>query len=140
MVRIQEQRTVPAPADQVWSDLRTFRGIERFLPPIQRSEVDGDGPGAIRVCTMEDGGKLEERLERVDDDRRELEYSILDGPMPLENYRSTMQVREEGPSSCTVIWTCTFDALDGADAELETSMSQLYASGLDGLAELYAKG
>lgn len=138
MIRIYKHRTVPAPADQVWRDLRTFRGVERFLPPIHRSEVDGEGAGAVRVCTMHDGARLEERLERVDDDRRELEYTILNGPMPLENYRSTMQVLEQGPTSCQVVWACTFDALDAPEGELEQSMSDLYAAGLDGLAHMYA--
>lgn len=138
MTEIRKERTVPAPADHVWRDLRSFRGIERFLPPIERSEVDGEGAGAVRVCTMHDGGKLEERLERIDDERRELEYVIVSSPMPLENYRSTMQVLDEGPTSCTVVWRATFDAPEGAEHELETSMSDLYAAGLDGLAQLYA--
>ncbi|MDZ7799532.1 MAG: SRPBCC family protein [Trueperaceae bacterium] len=133
MIEIDVRRTVPAPADDVWNALRSFEGIENWLPVITRSEVRGEGAGATRVCTMTDGGQLRERLEEVDDDQRRLTYTIEEAPMPVQDYRSTMQVVPEGDSASTVVWAAQFGAPEGAADELESTMRTVYESGLDGL-------
>lgn len=139
MIEIEVRRTVPAPADDVWSALRSFEGIENWLPLIDRSEVRGEGAGATRVCTMKDGGQLRERLEEVDDDRRSLTYTIEEAPMPVEDYRSTMQVVPEDDATSTVVWSATFGASPEAAAELESTMREVYESGLDGLRTWFAR-
>lgn len=97
MIEIDVRTTIPAPADAVWNELRSFEGIENWLPMIERSEVRGRGAGATRVCTTGDGGRLVERLEDVDDGERRPVYTIQEAPMPLEDYRSTMRgVYESG--------------------------------------------
>lgn len=133
MIEIDVRRTIPAPADAVWSELRSFQGIENWLPMIEHSEVRGDGAGATRVCTTADGGRLVERLEELDDGDRRLVYTIQEAPMPLENYRSTMRVRSDGQGASTVTWSATFDAPDEAAEQLEATMRGVYESGLDGL-------
>lgn len=138
MIGIDVRRTVPAPADDVWNALRSFEGIEKWLPVIERSEVHGEGAGATRVCTMSDGGQLRERLEEVDDDQRRLTYTIEEAPMPVHDYRSTMQVVPEGDSASTVLWTAQFGAPEGAADELEATMRTVYESGLDGLRAWFA--
>jgi len=140
MTDITVRRTIPASADAVWSDLRSFGGVERFLGMIERSEVRGSGVGATRICTTHDGGRLVEKLEELDDDARTLVYTIQEAPMPFENYRSTMQVVGAGTGSSTVTWSCTFDAAPEAAGELEATMRGVYEGGLEGLEALYANG
>lgn len=139
MTEFTVRRTIPAPADAVWSDLRSFEGIERFMGMIERSEVHGSGVGATRVLTTHDGGRLVEKLEELDDDARKLVYTIEEAPMPFENYRSTMQVVGAGSGSSTVTWSCTFDAAPDAAGELEATMRGVCEGGLEGLEALYAK-
>ncbi|MDZ7708323.1 MAG: SRPBCC family protein [Trueperaceae bacterium] len=133
MIEIDVRRTIPAPADAVWSELRSFEGIENWLAMIAHSEVRGDGAGATRVCTTVDGGRLVERLEEVDDGERRLVYTIQEAPMPLQDYRSTMRVLPDGQDASTVVWSATFDAPDDAAEQLESTMRGVYESGLDGL-------
>lgn len=133
MIEIDVRKTIPAQADAVWNELRSFGGIENWLAMIEHSEVRGDGPGATRVCTTADGGRLVERLEEVDDGERRLVYTIQEAPMPLQDYRSTMHVLSDGPDASTVVWSATFDAPDDAAEELEATMRGVYESGLDGL-------
>lgn len=133
MVEIEVRRTVPAPADAVWNELRSFEGIESWLPMIEHSEVRGHGAGATRVCTTVDGGRLVERLEEVDDGERRLVYTIQEAAMPLQDYRSTMRVLTDGTNASTVVWSATFVAPDDAAEQLEATMRGVYESGLDGL-------
>jgi len=133
MIEIEVRRTIPAPADAVWHELRSFEGIENWLAMIEHSEVRGHGAGATRVCTTADGGRLVERLEEVDDDERRLVYTIQEAPMPLQDYRSTMRVLRDGADASTVVWSAAFDAPDDAAEQLEATMRGVYESGLDGL-------
>ncbi len=138
MIEIDVRRTLPASADAVWNALRGFDGIEAWLPLIDRSEVDGAGPGATRICTTRDGGRLVERLEELDDNERRLVYTIQEAPMPVHDYRSTMRVLadDRDASTSTVVWTARFEAPDDAADDLAESMRSVYASGLDGLRAL----
>ncbi|MDF1523921.1 MAG: SRPBCC family protein [Trueperaceae bacterium] len=138
MVEIHVERTLEVPAQRVWEALRSFEGIETYLPMIARSEVRGSGAGAVRVCTTQDGGSIQERLESLDDAAMRLVYTIVDGPMPIEDYRSTMHVRAAGDERCTVSWSCTFEAAPEAAEELRGMFTGVYTDGLAGLEKVHA--
>jgi hypothetical protein len=65
-------------------------------PAIKASEItEGDSPsapGAVRVLTGTDDSTYRERLVGLDDAHRALTYEILDSPLPVSGYRSTMRV------------------------------------------------
>ncbi|MFN2322750.1 MAG: SRPBCC family protein [Trueperaceae bacterium] len=133
MVETHVERTLEVSAQRVWDVLRSFGGIESYLPMIARSEVRGSGAGAVRMCTTQDGGRIEERLESLDDAAMRLVYTIVDGPMPIEDYHSTMRVEPAGDDRCTVSWSCTFEAAPEAAAELRGLFTGVYTDGLAGL-------
>ena len=71
---------VNAPADQVWSTLRSFHDMS-WAPQVitsldQVGEVGADQSGAKRVLN----GVFRETLKTLDDTNRTLTYSIDDGP------------------------------------------------------------
>lgn len=138
MVEIRVDRTLEVPAQRVWESLRSFEGVETYLPMIAHSEVRGRGAGSVRVCTTQDGGRIEERLESLDDAAMRLEYSIVNAPMPIDAYRSTMHVQAHGDDRCTVSWSCTFEAAPAAVEELRGMFTGVYTDGLAGLAEVLA--
>lgn len=133
MIDIDVRKDVPAPADAVWHELRSFEGIENWLPMIEHSEVRGHGVGATRECTVAGGGRILERLQEVDDDERRLVYTIFEAPMPIWDHSSTMRVLPDGPDASTVVWSASFDAPGDAAEEIEATLRGAYASGLDGL-------
>ncbi len=132
MSEISVRKEVRHATDAVWTAVRTFGGVEAWIPMIAASEVEGQGAGATRVCTTGDGGRLVERLEELDDDAKRLAYSIVDSPLPVQNYRSTMSVLPAGTGSL-VVWNASFDVVGAEPAEVESMMRDVYASGLDGL-------
>ncbi len=137
MPSVSVVKSISAPAYQVCASIRRFSGIENYLPMIAKSEVEGSGVGAKRICTTGDGAQLVERLEALDDTKSSLSYSIAEAPMPMDGYYSTMTVRDLGGGKCEVSWSSTFESPDGAADEMKKMMEGNYAAGIDGLEELH---
>ncbi len=136
MVEILSRRVVPAPADVVWSDLRTFAGGERFSDQIDRMTLEGRGVGATREVVFTSGDRVVERLDAVDDASRTLEYAMVSGSMPFENYRGRMRVIPNDEGSCTVEWTATFDAPPEQADALRNLVQNLFDEVLENLATM----
>jgi len=101
--------TINAPADKVWDTLKSYDYVEKYLPLVQKTEVQGSGVGATRVCTISqpDGssGKVFEKIESLDESQKTISISIADGVLPAINAISTTKV----------------NALDGNKTELDLS-------------------
>lgn len=139
MASVQTSITIDAPAKDVWETVRAFGNIDHYTPPVTRAESDGDGVGMTRVLTLQDGVQVTERLEALDDEERALSYVIVEAPLPVKDYVSTMAVRSAGEGRCEVTWECTF-APDGvSEEEVKPDLEALYAAGLQGLASLHAE-
>jgi carbon monoxide dehydrogenase subunit G len=138
-VEIEERTEIAAAPEEVWERIRSFDRIEDYLPLIESSSIEGSGVGAKRVCVTQDGRRLEERLEALDDEHRRLTYSITSSPMPVSNYLSTIEVGGNGSGGSLVSWITRFDAPAEAAAELEAGMRQTYQAGLQGLRVLHER-
>jgi hypothetical protein len=138
MASAAEHITIPAPADTVWRTVRDFGSIDEYVPPIARAELSGEGVGAERTLTLDDGARVVERLDALDDDARTLQYSIVEAPLPVEGYTSTLSVERIDATSCRVTWASDFTVVDAPDAEVEATFAELYAAGLEGLKNQHA--
>ncbi len=108
---IAEKYIINAQADKVWDTLKSFDYVEKYLPLVQKTEVEGSGVGATRICTIAqpDGstGKLSEKIESLDESQKTISISIADGVLPATNAVVTFKI----------------NALDGNETELEFSAS-----------------
>ena len=106
---IAEKYTINAPSDKVWDTLKSFSFVEKYLPIVQKTEVEGTGVGATRVCTiaLPDGstGKLFEKIENLDESQKTISISLIEGPLPTTD----------------AIFTTKVNALDGNKTELDIS-------------------
>ncbi len=69
------------PIARVWSIVGDFSGLARWHPLVERCEVKGDGPGAIRTIHFADWW-AEERLEGRDETAHFISYAITDSCRP----------------------------------------------------------
>lgn len=129
MAEFTHTATLPASAERAWEVVRRFgdgswMGVEMTC--------DGDGEGAVRTISM-GGATIVERCERLDDDARVLGYTIVEGPLPLRDYHSTMTIRPVDDTSCELVWSCTFEPV--GDPEQATGVvKMIYEGGAAGLA------
>ena len=109
MLILAVKHTINAQADKVWDTLKSFDYVEKYNPLVQKTEVEGSGVGATRICTFSqpDGstGKLSEKIESLDESQKTISISIADGVLPATN----------------AIVTVKFNALDGNKTELDFS-------------------
>jgi len=127
---------VPASADRVWALIADFGAIDQYSPMVTSCRVEGgDGVGQRRVLTLENGTVTISRLEAIDPAARTLTYRIVETKLPLEDYTSTMEVREKDNDLCEVIWTSDFLP---RDASLEEARSFLEGSLGDSIRDLRA--
>lgn len=137
MASVSMTTSIGAPASAVWQIIRDFNGLQKFLPAIAKSTVVGDGVGAVRTLTLQDGAEVVERLESFDEGQQSLSYRIVSSPLPLEGYVATMKVRPLGDARCELAWSSTFDPKGAPEAEAKAIVEGVYAAGFEGLKKLH---
>lgn len=138
MATVSEDIRISAPAADVWATVRDFGAIDEYVPAVASAELSGTGVGAERTLTLAEGGQVVERLESIDDDTRTLRYTIVESPLPVEDYEGHLTVTEMDDSTCEVTWASSFEGDGAPDDEIAGTFSELYTVGLEGLNERHA--
>jgi carbon monoxide dehydrogenase subunit G len=131
------KKQINIPAEKAWATIRQFDGVDTYLPAVASCRVEGEGVGAKRFCTLQDGVKLDETLEHLDDDQCTLIYSIVDGEMPFKNYVGTVQVNDLGNGQSEVEWKSSFEVGDTDKKELITMIEGMLTTAIDGIEQLH---
>lgn len=130
MASVREDGELGAGIDEVWKVVGDFAGfVEAMGIPV---ETDGEGVGSTRTIAM-GGSSTIERLESLDNDSKTLQYSLIQGPLPVENYLSTMQLSPVGDSRTRIEWSSEFDAAGISDADAIEAIRGIYKGGIAGL-------
>ena len=129
---VTEKIEIKAAPDKVWAAIGDFCGIANWHPVIASCQAGTDGDTKLRTLTTKDGGVLKEALKGWDDQAMSYTYSILESPLPVANYVSTIKVMGSGGTS-TIEWSSTFDAKDAPDDKAKEVMSGIYKAGLESL-------
>lgn len=136
MAKISMSVEVGAPADKVWPVVGDFAALDRWHPAVERCDADGAKAGSVRDLHLAGGGLIRERLENVDDKGQSLTYSILEGPLPVQDYVSTLRVDGSG-GRCTVRWSSEFKPAGMSEPEAVKVMEGVYKAGLDNLKTMF---
>ncbi len=120
--------TSAASADAVWTKIGDFCGISNWHPAIEKCVLSADGK--MRTLSLKGGGTVVEKLENRDDAGHSYSYSIVDGPLPVANYVSTISVAKDGAGS-VVTWSGKYDAKGASDADSKKTMDGVYQAGVD---------
>ena len=104
MASIHKQVAVEVSADKAWAALRLVGEAHKLFAPVL---VDGHLEGELRTVRFANGMVARERIIDVDDERRRVAYSALEGP-GLTYHHASMQVVDAGPDRCQFIWITDF--------------------------------
>ncbi len=121
-----------ASADDVWSKIGDPAAISSWHPAIAKSSLDGKA----RQCTLANGAQIDEAIDNIDDANRSYSYRIVESPLPVEDYRSTIKV-VEADGGCAVEWTSSFDVSAGPAEDTVSMIKDVYAAGLGALRESF---
>ena len=118
-------------ADAMWKKIGTdFCGIGKWHPAVEKCKLSSDKQ--TRTLSLKGGGTIVEKLEKLDFKNRAYTYTIVSGPLPVENYHSTIAVAADGSGS-VVTWKGNFDAKGAPDTDAQKAIQGIYDSGLASL-------
>jgi mxaD protein len=119
------------PAEAVWTLIGDFGGLHRWNPQVRRLDLSWEG--RIRTLHYADGGRAVERLEARNDAAHRYAYVLVDGSLPVQACRSTLEVCADG-EGCVVVWSCVFEPMGDGEHEAEVALRRYYDAGLVALA------
>ena len=136
VLSVKEKVELSVPPEKAWAMIKDFDGWQNWHPAVASTEITSgknNTHGSVRVLTTKDGAKITERLERYQPRAFAYTYRIIDSPLPVTEYVSTIQVKGS-KSGCVVHWSSHFKAKEGTeDAEALKSIRGIYTAGLDNL-------
>lgn len=108
---VSEIIDIHAPPAKVWSFVKRFDGLKDWHPAFSGSELvlGRDGQiGAVRALTLKDGPTFTEELVAVNEQSMAFTYVIVESPLPVDRYMSTMSVKPDGNGGSIVTWVGQF--------------------------------
>lgn len=144
MIRVTTSSVINAPVETLWQAIRDFNGLPDWHPAIASSKVeDGGDPdriGCIRSMELAgNGGLIREKLLALSDAEHRVRYSILESPMPVENYVATLRLLPvtDGDRSYAE-WTAEFDVAPENEAAMRKLIGQgVFQAGFDSLKQRF---
>lgn len=146
MARVRESAIVDVPIGEVWRWLRDFNSHRDWHPAIAESEIENGLPadmvGAVRAFTLNDGGFLREQLLSLDDELHELSYCLIESPLPLYGYVSTIRLLPVTDSGATFWqWESEFNPpVDRARELVDLVGNGIYRAGMRALEQKLRAG
>ena len=124
MASIHKQLTLEADPAAAWAALRAvYEPHKVFAPVLIGAQLHGD----TRTVTFANGMVVRERILDVDDERRRVAYTALDGP-GMAYHHASMQIVSADPARCEFVWITDF-----VPAELADTLRPLIEQGADAL-------
>ena len=134
MAKVNSSVHVDVPIEKVWETIGKFNGLPAWHPAVEASEL-AEG-GSVRKLSLVGGGSIVERLQKQDDDNYLYSYSIVDSPLPVADYVSTLRVVRDG-DGCTVEWGSEFKPAGATEADAVKAIQGIYQGGFDNLKKMF---
>jgi Polyketide cyclase / dehydrase and lipid transport len=131
-LEVTKSATIGAPAAVVWKTIGQFCGIGDWHPAIEKCAPSTQDGKPVRTLSLKGGGTIIEQQQARDETKMDYTYTILESPLPVSDYRSTIMVTPNGAGS-KVTWTGTFKAKGAPDAKAEEVIGGIYEAGFKGL-------
>lgn len=132
-VEVTKSVEVAGGPEAAWKAIGDFCGISNWHPAVAKCEPSADGSAKMRTLTLKDGAKVLEKQLSFDDKTMSYSYAIVEaGPLPVQNYTSTLAVTPNGSGS-KITWSGKFDP-KGDETKAAEAIGGVYQGGLDSLA------
>lgn len=140
---VTEKVDLLATPSQAWEAIKDFKGWQAWHPAFASTDItqgQGNTQGTVRVLTAKDGARFTEELLAHSAALRSYQYRIIESPLPITGYVSTIEVREnEGGAS--VVWSSSFRVLPATpEQDIKKAISAVYRAGLDNPSSVLKRG
>lgn len=104
MASISKDIQVGASARDAWDALRDYGAVHERVAPgfVMETRLDGRD----RIVTFVTGSTARERLVTVDDQRRRLVYTVVEGALGASHHQASVEVLDpaDGSAGCRLAW------------------------------------
>jgi uncharacterized protein YndB with AHSA1/START domain len=144
MPRVYVSSVIDASAQRVWTILRDFNGLPRWVPAVAESRIEQNLPpdrvGCIRAFTLRDGGKIREQLLALSDYEYSVTYAILESPLGVTDYVATLRLFPVTDGGRTFAeWVAEFECPAARASELSRQIGQgVFQAAFDQLKQVAA--
>lgn len=133
-LEVTKSAEVAAPPEAVWKTIGEFCGIADWHPAVEKCELGDKGGKKTRTLSLKGGGSIFEELVSRDETKHDYTYKILESPLPVSDYKSTIGVAKDGKGS-KVTWTGSFKAKGAPDEKATEVIGGIYEAGVKAIAE-----
>lgn len=139
MARVYVSSVIGAPTARVWERIRDFNALPRWHPAIRDSRIEdalpADKVGCVRNFRLQNGDNIREKLLGLSDYDLYCTYSILESPMPLEDYVATLRLTPVTEGDRTFIeWSAEFACAPEVEDDLVGNIgANVFQVGFDAL-------
>ena len=139
MARVYISSVIGVSAARVWERLRDFNALPRWHPTIRDSRIEdalpADKVGCIRNFNLQNGDNIREQLLGLSDYDMFCTYSILESPMPLEDYVATLRLTPiTDGDRCFAEWSAEFSCDPDVEEDLVDGIGRdVFQVGFDAL-------
>lgn len=128
-----ESIRVAAPADKAFAVVARWDALQSWCPAFAKTEIvsGGNAVGSVRAITLKDGPTFTEELLALDAAGRSYKYKIIESPLPIVEYVSTVRVYDMGDYS-EIVWLASYKrrAKDNPTAESDDPAMMNLVKGL----------
>lgn len=135
MFDVTVERRLPADPAEVWATVGDFDAVANWHPAIAMCRSEGD----VRRLTLGSGGEVVEWL--VEQDDRAMKYTYLleqPGPLPVQQYMATLEVRPAPRGETKVLWSGQFEP-SGNPTHAQRIVTNILQQGLNNLKSLFER-
>ena len=132
---------ISAAPSAVWNIVKGFDGLNKWHPAFSGDVLTKGANGqvgSVRALTLKDGPTFTEELTAYNDAKMMYSYKIVESPLPVDKYTSTMTVAAKGNGS-VVTWVGNFITKAGSgktDADSQGLIDGAYQAGLDNVKKM----
>ena len=133
-LEVSKSAEIPASPDTVWKTISEFCSIGQWHPVVEKCDPSKKGGKDVRTLSLKGGGTIVEERTALNDKGMSYSYEILESPLPISDYHSTIKVTKSGSGS-KVSWMGKFKAKGAPDAKAEEAIAGIYEAGFKGIAD-----
>jgi len=137
-VDVKKSIEVAAAPAETWAAIGDFCGIGSWHPAVAKCELSQKGHDMLRTLSLNGGGTILEKQLGRNDAKMKYSYSIVESPLPVDHYKSTISVKKAKGGS-TITWVGHFDAKGAPDEKAAEVIAGVYDGGLASLQKKLAK-
>ncbi len=126
-----DEAKVEAEKKALWDQFGGWCAIAEWHPAIKSCEQSKEGDAEFRTLTLQDGGKIKEKL--LNTNGESYRYAIIESPLPVKNYEAQFSVTpdDDDLDEVNIVWAATYDAADGKDdAEARKAIDGIFKDGI----------